>query len=187
MADALNSQPNNFDDVEVNLKLERARQAYQLGQVAFERGQYRQAVEQLAQASALAEKGSRLGGEVQMWLVTAYEAAGQREMALSLCRGLTQHPYIETRKQARRLLAILEAPQLRRPSEWLTQIPDLSNVQDVDLSARKGAGNAALSGRKPQTEEPVDLSQVETRDNQFIWVALVGILGVCGGLWWWGH
>lgn len=175
MADSLDSKPT------------RAERAYQLGQVAFERGEYRQAVEQLVQASALAERSSQLGGEIQVWLVTAYEAAGQREAALSLCRGLTQHPHLETRKQSRRLLAILEAPQLRRPKEWLTQIPDLSNVNDVDLKARKGAGMAALSRSVPKDEEPLDLSQVETKDNQFIWVALVATIFVCGGLWWWGH
>jgi hypothetical protein len=171
----------------IDPKHQRIQQAYQQGQFAFERGDYRQAVEQLTQASALSEKGSRLGGEIQVWLVTAYEAAGQRDAALSLCRLLTQHAHLETRKQSRRLLAILEAPQLRRPSEWLTQIPDLSNVEDVDLKARKGSGSATIARRSKQVEaEPLDLSQVETHDNQFIWVALVATLIILGGLWWWG-
>ena len=42
---------------------------------------------------------------------------------------------------------------------------------------------------KPETEpkpepEPIDLSQVNTTDNQFIWIALVGVILTLGGLFW---
>lgn len=169
------------------------RQAYHQGKVAFERGAYRQSVEQLAQASALlqgmAAANSLLGGEVQIWLVTAYEAAGQRQEALSLCRQLTRHPHLDTRKQSRRLLYILEAPQLQRPAAWLTQIPDLSDVTDIDPKARKGSSFVPSKPiSKPKLPpEPIDLSQVETRDNQFVWVALGAILILLGVTFWLGH
>jgi tetratricopeptide (TPR) repeat protein len=169
------------------------RQAYQQGKAAFERGAYRQSVEQLAQASALlqgmAAANSLLGGEVKIWLVTAYEAAGQRQEALNLCRQLTRHPHLDTRKQSRRLLYILEAPQLQRPAAWLTQIPDLSDVTDIDPKARKGSSFAPpkpVSKPKP-TPEPIDLSQVETHDNQFVWVALAAITVLLGASFWLGR
>ena len=39
--------------------------------------------------------------------------------------------------------------------------------------------------RKPKPEpEPIDLSQVNTADNQFIWIALVGVILTLGGLFW---
>lgn len=101
---------------------------YRAGKAAFERGQYRQAVEQLTKASSLAGSSSRLGGEIQLWLVTAYEAAGAQTDAIALCRSLSQHPDTQTRKQSKRLLYILEASKLNLRPEWLTQIPDLSQV-----------------------------------------------------------
>ena len=56
--------------------LEIARSRYQAGKLNFENGKYREAVENLEKASALLSRNSRLGGEVEIWLVTAYEAAG---------------------------------------------------------------------------------------------------------------
>jgi hypothetical protein len=32
--------------------------------------------------------------------------------------------------------------------------------------------------------EPIDPSQINTRDNGFLWVALAGVVLVLGGLWW---
>lgn len=166
--------------------LEIVKSEYQAGKAAFERGQYRQSVQCLEKAAALVEKNSRLGGEVQIWLVTAYEAAGQRKEAIALCTQLEQHPSYETRKQGRRLRYILEAPQLNRRPEWLTQIPDLASLPDNEAETR--LGRAAVPAKpKPRNlpqPEPVDLSQVNTKDNLFIWVALAAIAITLVGLWW---
>ncbi|MBD6616900.1 tetratricopeptide repeat protein [Komarekiella sp. 'clone 1'] len=156
--------------------LEIAKASYQTGKVAFESGQYREAVENLEKASALLARNSRLGGEVEIWLVTAYEAAGRTDDAIALCERLKRHPYSETSKQARRLLYILKAPKLVRPNEWMTEIPDLGTLPDNDLKIR-AAGKPTKSSqpRKPAEPEFIDLSQVNTRDNRFIWVALTVI------------
>jgi lipopolysaccharide biosynthesis regulator YciM len=63
-------------------KLEIVQTEYQAGQVAFESGRYAQAVQSLETATGLVDRNSRLGGEVQMWLVTAYEASGNTEKAI---------------------------------------------------------------------------------------------------------
>ena len=76
--------------------LEIVKTEYQAGKSAFEGGHYRQSVQHLEKASALVDRNSRLGGEIQIWLVTAYEAAGQRNEALSLCKQLDRHPSIES-------------------------------------------------------------------------------------------
>ena len=65
---------------------EKFRIEYQAGKAAFESGDYRTAVQRLEAASALMGRTSRLGGEAQMWLVTAYEAAGQKIEAIALCQ-----------------------------------------------------------------------------------------------------
>lgn len=120
-----------------------------------------------------------------MWLVTAYEAAGQRKEAIALCTQLERHPTLETRKQSRRLRYILEAPKLNRPAEWLTQIPDLASLPDSEATRIGAAAPSVKPKPRPRPQpEPVDLSQVNTKDNLFIWVALVAIAITLAGLVW---
>lgn len=162
--------------------LEIATKEYQAGIAAFERGQYRESVDRLEKANALTAQNSRLGGKIQIWLVTAYEAAGQRAEAIALCEQLKRHPDSETSKQGKRLLYIMQAPQLKRPTEWMTQIPDLAAIADNESQTRIGSGNN--KPKQPQQIEPVDLSQVNTQDNRFIWVSLIAIGLLLVGLLW---
>lgn len=161
---------------------------YQAGKAAFERGDYRKAVQHLETACALVTPNSRKGGEVHTWLVTAYEATGQRTEAIALCKQLERHPDLETRKQSKRLRYILEAPPLARREDWLTKIPDLTTLPDADdkfshgSTTLKGKGNPAPKPKK--APEPIDLSQVNTKDNKFIWVALIAAGLALGGLVW---
>lgn len=167
--------------------LEIARAEYQAGIATFERGQYRESVQHLEKSCALVPRNTRLGGEVQLWLVTAYEAAGRISEAIALCEQLKRHPDPETSKQGRRLLYIMQAPQLQRPTEWLTQIPDLGTLPDNETKMRIGS-STATSNRAPQQRpqpEPIDLTQVNTSDNRFVWVALIAIGLTLGGLIWW--
>ena len=83
--------------------LEIAKQRYRNGKAAFENGQYRQAVEELDNACALLPRNTRLGGEIQICLATAYEAAVRNQEAIDLCEQLKRHPYPDTSKDARRL------------------------------------------------------------------------------------
>lgn len=163
-------------------------QEYRDGCSAFERGQYRQAANHLAKASALVKRNSRLGGEIQIWLVTAYQAVGDRDKAIELCTQLRRHPDPDTSKQGRRLLYILEAPQLQARPEWLVKIPDLTALDDSGDRFRQGDADI----RKPRTKRrrtqpeppPFDPSEINTQDNRFIWVALGAIVLVLGGLAW---
>ncbi|HEY9615985.1 MAG TPA: hypothetical protein V6C64_04050 [Microcoleaceae cyanobacterium] len=159
---------------------------YQAGKAAFERGDYRKSVQHLEAAVALVGMNTALGGEIQIWLVTAYEAAGKQSEAIALCKQITRHPDLKTRKQSRRLLYILEAPKLKTRPEWVTQIPDLSGLSDSAVRDRKGStAISTKSTEKPAFQlEPEDLSQVNTQDNRFIWFALLAALLIIGGLVW---
>ncbi len=167
-------------------KLEIVQTEYQAGRVAFESGLYAQAIQSLETATGLVDRTSRLGGEVQMWLVTAYEASGDTERAIELCRKLTHHPRQETRQQAKRLLFILEAPKLTIPDEWTVKIPDLAGLDENQSISFQANPNADIKYAKPKpaVEEPVDLSQVNTKGNQFVWVALMAIFITLAGLAW---
>ncbi|PPS45737.1 hypothetical protein [Chroococcidiopsis sp. TS-821] len=163
-----------------------AKTEYQAGKAAFERGKYRESVQHLEKASALIARNTRLGGEIQIWLVTAYEAAGQQQQAIALCEQLKRHPHPETSKQARRLLYILQAPQLKRPQEWLTQIPDLGALPDNESQTRLSSSTVSRKrpSPTPAIPEPLDPSKVNTKDNRFIWVALIAIALTLAGLIW---
>lgn len=155
---------------------------YQAGKNALECGEYRQSILHLEAASQLVTRGSRLGGEVLIWLVTAYQAAGKVDEAIALCQQLANHPHYETRKQSQDLLFIIKAPKLNRPQEWMSQIPDLSAVDKSEAEFRRGKGTTVY--KKGQENEPeVDLTKVNTKDNQFIWVALSVILLTLVSLW----
>ena len=166
-------------------RTEIAKKEYIEGVAAFERGQYRESVQCLEKASALVNRDSGFGGKVLIWLVTAYEAAGQQAEAIALCEQIKKHPDAETSKQGKRLLYIMQAPQLKSPTEWLTQIPDLAAIADNTNQTRLSRSNLPRSSRPkpPPSPEPVDLSQVNTKDNQFIWVSLL-IIGLTIGLLW---
>lgn len=164
-----------------------AKTEYAYGQAAFERGDYRQAVTHFEAGVKLAKAATPLGGEIQIWLVNAYNAVGQGREAEALCETLTRHPDLEVRKQAKNLLYILQAPQLRRPGNWMSQIPDLGTLEEGNPSGG-GLSTVQLRSapkRSPKPEpEPLDLSQVNTRDNGFLWIAL-GLVGlILGGLLW---
>jgi len=161
--------------------------AFQAGNAAFERGDYRKSVEHFQQAVALVNPDSVFGGTVQTWLVMAYQATGQSHAAIALCRTLTHHPDLTTRKEGKRLLYILEAPRLQTRPEWLTQIPDLGELSERDKTDRPGAQSTAAAKRTIAAPprlivEPVDLSQVKTEDRWFIWVALAATGLLLGGL-----
>lgn len=171
--------------------LAQARQNYQAGRDAFERGRYRESVEKLIEATAQAGPNTPLGGQAQIWLVTAYEALQQRAEAIALCEVIAKHPHYDTRKEAKRLLFILKAPRLKTRPEWLTQIPELNNLEEGDRAAQSAYANRAPKAPpKPKPtfpKEPVDLSQVDTGDNGFVWVVLGAILLILGGLFWYGR
>lgn len=161
-------------------------QMFQLGQRYVEGGQYREAVRILNRAVPLAGSQSRLGGELQLWLVTAYDASGQKQDAIQLCRKLTQHSHWTIRKQSKRVLYILEAPKLTLKPEWVTQIPDLDEVQG-QRSVQRGVSSTTYSPENQGykiNDQPVDLTAVQTQEPGFILFALVIVSVVFLGLFW---
>ncbi len=165
---------------------------YLAGQTAFENGDYRQSVDYLeaaltelkAQSSADALR-TKLGGEMQMWLVTAYEASGNLSGAIELCGQLTRHPHLATRQESKRILYILQAPELNRKDEWIIKIPDLQEIEE-NPNAKGGGGSQRKSRpvpvRKMPPPKPIDPSEIETKDNGFLKVLLVLAVLAIGGL-----
>lgn len=161
---------------------EQFQQKYQAGKQAMEMGQYRLSIDNLEAAKDLVAPNSRKGGEAQIWLITAYQAANQIDQAIALAQELITHPDTQTREQAQRILYIMKAPKLERPKEWMSEIPDLTQA-DRDASRYVG------SKKKPATSSEIKLeysaaTPTETKDNQFIWFALSLIGIIIGSLVW---
>jgi hypothetical protein len=170
-------------------KQEEFRREYQAGKRALEKGEYRRSIEHLTAASKIVPSASSVGGEVQIWLVMAYQAEGmieqafaQRAEGIALCQKLCNHPYSEVRQQAKDLLYILQAPELKRPKEWMTEIPDLSKISDEDSKYFSSPGKGSYKPQKKPLPSPLDLSQINTKDNSFISVGLIALILILGGL-----
>ncbi|MGK7929122.1 MAG: tetratricopeptide repeat protein [Spirulina sp.] len=177
---------NEQENLEKKANFERN---YKAGRLAFERGKYRASITYLEAACELVNRPSRLGGEVQMWLVSAYQAANATEDAIALCEKLLLHADPQTRKQAKNLIYILKAPQLQRPQEWMTNIPDLVNLDESTLENRYARVKSKPQGQRDRASDSPVLKpeEIKTQDNQFIGVALIFILLILGGLFFWSH
>lgn len=149
---------------------------YDKGKIALERGNYRLSIENLAKAIELIGAGSLLGGEAQIWLVTAYQAAGQQEEAIALCEKLITHPHFRICDQAKDVLYIMKAPRLERPQEWMVEIPDLTTTESRDPQYLTTKPTKSNKIKRDRVVPGVDLSQVDTKDNQFISIALIVII-----------
>jgi tetratricopeptide (TPR) repeat protein len=140
--------------------------SYQEGLRAMESGRYREAVAALESARVNRPNDP----QVKLWLVMAYEANQQRELARDLCRELTSHPDPQIRQQSQRVLYILEAPQLRRRAEWLNQIPLMTDESPPGVTFRQRQSKPS----PPAVASPPAEPRVE--QNHFISLALVGFL-----------
>ena len=166
----VNSALANF----VNTKGMTFQEEYQAGKTAFERGEYNLSIKHLEKASELRDYPSREGGEARVWLVTAYHAANRESEAIALCNKLKTHPQYSVRQQSKRLAEIINAPKLKRPQEWMTKIPDLTQVSDSNAENRYvKALSEEEKSRSWQAQPEIDLSTVEREDPVFLWAAMV--------------
>lgn len=146
------------------------REKFESGKLAFERGRYGLSVSILEEASKLTHFYTKQGGEVRLWLVNAYQAVGDLDKAIKLCQELTRHPHNETKTHATTLLYILKAPRLKRRREWLTEIPDLTATGE-NFNKYRPANPGTI--KKPPQIQWEDLSKINTKDNNFLWLTLV--------------
>lgn len=160
---------------------------YQQGQAALEKGQYRLSLAYLQEAQELIPLGTKLGGELQMWLITAYQALNEQQDAIALCQKLTTHPHSDIRKQAKNLLFIIQAPKLNRPQAWMSKIPDLAEMSESKAEDRYGKLtnlNYSPAKKQPQSklDQPLDLFTAETNNSYLIWFILIAIVIAFGSL-----
>jgi hypothetical protein len=164
-----------------------AEKLWERGKAAIEAGSYRASIDLLLRAAAMVQPLTTLHGEIQLWLVTAYQAQGDSGRAIEVCIGLKQHPDPEVKKQAQQLLYILEAPRLATKPEWTVAIPDLAALEDVDTTgsgSRRGGNGRQPEEPEPWIPEPPDLEQVNVQEVPFLGMAIGAIILAMGSLIW---
>lgn len=166
-------------------RVEKAEAFFSAGQIAFERGNYRDAVVAFEEGAQLAGRGTLLGGSIQLWLMNAYSAAGRSQDAFTLGEKLSKHPDADVRKQSKRVLEILQAPRLHRRADWLTPVPDLSELDENETA--DFIRSKYVPSKKPRSpasapSPPEDLTRINTRENGFLWVAIALVVLTLGGL-----
>ncbi len=157
---------------------EKFNQFYLLGKEALDKGFYRQSLDYFTQAQEFIPENTHQGGDLQIWLITAYQALGKDQEAIALCQKLTTHPNFTIKKQAKDLLFILQAPRLQRPKEWMSEIPDLSKVAE-----EKNKFSAVTMPKKTNSkssinslnEHKINLENT-SKENNFLGFALIILL-----------
>ena len=147
------------------------------GKKALEQGFYQDAIVAFQTALSQGYPDSYLGGEIQIWLATAYEAKGENKAARDLCRQLQTHSDVRIRKQSADILYIWEAPVLSTRPDWIVEIPDLTQVEDNPIPS-SGAGLTRKKDKSKVSPLESDLPNVSRSapDHQFTIVAILIIL-----------
>jgi tetratricopeptide (TPR) repeat protein len=142
-------------------------------QASFERGQYRQALEEAKQAQGRYPQA----GQLRLWQALAQEALGETEEAVRLVQSLLHSPDPELAQQARYVLSIWQAPRLRRPAEWSIQIPDLSHLEEAKPESRLLVYERPRPrGSRPTSPAPLPSQAAPSVNTQRLNWVLIGIL-----------
>lgn len=159
-------------------------QKFNQGREAFDRGQYRQSVLCFEAAIQCTKLATKQGGEAQLWLAMAHQAAGDLASAKQICRKLIRHPHADCRKQGQQVLEILQAPTLVRPAEWLTPIPDLSRQENLQPTLGKMRRRSRPSSPPLPPIQFEDTRRMNTKDNGFIFGTIGFLLLLLGASYW---
>ncbi|MFS8859353.1 tetratricopeptide repeat protein [Synechococcus sp. H60.1] len=142
-------------------------------QASFERGQYRQALEQVKQAQSRYPQA----GKLRLWQALAQEALGETQEAIRLVQTLLGNPDPEVAQQARYVLGIWQAPRLRRPAEWLLEIPDLSHLEEAKPGERRLVyERLRRPASLPKVADPSRSEAAPPLNTQRLTWVLIGIL-----------
>ncbi len=161
---------------------ETARQMFDRGKVRFEQGRYAEAIAGFEAALGHTERGTRLGGEIQVWLVNALDAVGRADEAKALCQTLCQHPHSTVRHSARYVLGILTAPRLRIPEASRLRFPDLRQLDGEAPPSPAMASAPKRPASKPLTPDAEDVlpppASARGADLRFLGFALVVAIAI---------
>jgi len=137
-------------------------------ELGMERGRYREILVVIEEAL----RHYPTSGSLLLWQAVVTQALGDTPAAIAFANKLLNHPHRSICQDARRLLGIWQAPQLRRPETWLTTIPDLSQL-DAELAR-------TVSPPKPPPPPPLRDPMDSGSSYAVIWFMLGIVIVVTG-------
>ena len=117
---------------------------------ALDHGAYGQVIRELEPLVEQYPPITPVGAQLQLLMATAWLGQGQSQQAIACCQRVRACTDGAVRAQARDLLAVLEAPVLRRPREWSLTLPPLGEAPPLEGRV-KGMGRRRS---RPQADEP---------------------------------
>lgn len=147
----------------------------------FEQGSYNQVMDCIQ----LALQEYPASGALKVWQALTLEALGRSTEAIQVIRPLCRSPEREVADQARYLLRIWQAPRLRRHSEWLTEIPDLSQLADAEPKSTfvaKRYSKPANTGSETKLSATAS-TDPNSADNRVTWILLVIVITITTFVW----
>jgi hypothetical protein len=146
----------------------------------LDRGEYGQVLRLLEPLQEEWSPGTPRGAELRLLLATALMGQGHTDRAAACCRSLSRCSDATLRAQAKALLVVLEAPELRRPREWSLTLPDLAGTAPIEGN---GPGGSRRSRRRPDPPPPPPVGPTRAPVGFALVVAVVVLLlaGLLGG------
>jgi hypothetical protein len=147
----------------------------------LDRGEYGQVLRLLEPLQEECSPQTPAGAQLRLLMATALMGQGHTDRAAACCRSLSRCRDATLRAQAKALLVVLEAPELRRPPEWSLTLPDLAGTPPLEGG---GAGPSRPGRRRPEPPPPPPVGPTRAPVGFALLVAVVllllaGLLGGC--------
>lgn len=140
---------------------------------ALDRGEYGQVLRLLEPLQEERSPLTAAGAELRLLMATALMGQGRTDQAAACCRSLVRCQDPNLRVQAKALLMVLEAPELRRPSNWSLTLPDLTGTTPLE---GVGDGVSRRSRRRPEPPPPPPVGPTRAPVGFAVVVAVVLLL-----------
>ena len=105
------------------------------GEIALNNGDYYQCIEIINPLIEKFSVSSKEGINLRMLLVTAYSGINKKDEALKICKQLSKSRSSLIRENAKSLIEILNAPDLKTPENWNIKFEnDINNKNNINAS-----------------------------------------------------
>ncbi|KEF43238.1 MAG: hypothetical protein ER33_00395 [Cyanobium sp. CACIAM 14] len=146
---------------------------------ALDRGEYGQVLRLLEPLQESRSPLTRAGAELRLLMATALMGQGRTDRAAACCRPLVHCHDATLRAQARALLEVLEAPELRRPRDWSLTLPDLGGTPPIE--GRGGGLQRPRRDPDPPPPPPVGSTRAPLGFAVLVGAVLVLLAALLGG------
>ena len=154
------------------------------GEFALNNGEYYQCIEIIYPLVEQFSVSSKEGVNLRMLLITAYSGVNKKDEALKICKQLVKSRSSLIRENAKSLITILNAPDLKTPENW-----NIKFENDINEKNRNSASKS-ISKKLNKEEKFINISNKPTGETKsfkkgfviislIIFVLLISLLSGC--------